>query len=92
MYLSKESALIKTLMNVYGAGVGSGDKAGCDRGGTYAKSFSIWRHSGRFFPGQGDYIHQPDEQVEVELLRRPWRMMAYAMAELARCNEVNEWM
>ena len=37
-------------------------------------------------------IFQPDEQVEVELLKKAVRMMAYAMAELAQAEEVNEWM
>ena len=92
MYLSKESALIKTLMNVYEPEMGAGAKPVAIGGGTYAKSFSNMAAFGPLFPGQKDCIHQPDEQVEVELLKKAVRMMAYAMAELAQAEEVNEWM
>lgn len=92
MYLSKESALIKTLMNVYEQEMGAGAKPVAIGGGTYAKSFSNMAAFGPLFPGQKDCIHQPDEQVEVELLKKAVRMMAYAMAELAQAEEVNEWM
>ena len=92
MYLSKESALIKTLMNVYEQEMGAGAKPVAIGGGTYAKSFSNMAAFGPLFPGQKDCIHQPDEQAEVELLKKAVRMMAYAMAELAQAEEVNEWM
>mgnify|MGYP000570957355 CR=1 FL=1 len=53
--------------------------------------FPIWRHSGRFSRDRR-IASTADEQAEVELLKKAVRMMAYAMAELAQAEEVNEWM
>lgn len=90
LYLPKDSPLIQILMKVYEEEMGERREAVAIGGGTYAKSFSNMAAFGPLFPGQKDCIHQPDEQVEIDLLNRAVRMMAYAMAELAQAEEVRE--
>lgn len=85
LYISKESELVKKLMNVYRAQTGDlSAKPLAIGGGTYAKAFPNMVAFGPMLPGEPEVIHQPNECADIEKLMKSFQITAAAMLELAQ--------
>ena len=85
LYVPKDSELVQKLMKVYREGTGQMDaQPKAIGGGTYAKMFKNMVAFGPIFPGDPDVVHQPNEAVEIEKLMQSIKLVAEAMAEMAR--------
>ena len=85
LYVPQDSELVQKLMKVYREGTGEADaKTKAIGGGTYAKMFQNMVAFGPVFPGDPDIVHQPNEAMEVEKLMKSIKLVAAAMAEMAR--------
>ena len=85
LYVPKNSELVQKLMKVYREGTGQADaQPKAIGGGTYAKMFKNMVAFGPVFPGDPDVVHQPNEAIEVEKLMKSVKLVAVAMAEMAK--------
>jgi dipeptidase D len=84
MLVPPDSALVRTLLEVYRAETGDAASAPITlRGGTYAKLFPGALSFGPVFPAGTSTAHMPDEWIAVEDLNKLTRMLVSATERLA---------
>ncbi|MEG1661961.1 MAG: Sapep family Mn(2+)-dependent dipeptidase, partial [Clostridiales bacterium] len=82
-YVSKESKLVSTLMNVYRRITGDTDAQPVTmEGGTYARTMNNAVAFGPLFPGEPQVAHCPDEFVNLDSLIKAAKIYAHAIYEL----------
>ena len=83
IYISPDSALVRTLQRVYTRETGEEAVTMCIGGGTYAKTMPNCVAFGPIFPGEPMLDHQPEEFIAIDRLLQSTRIYAAAMAALA---------
>lgn len=84
LYVSKDSYLVKTLVQIYNKKTGSNKEAIAIGGGTYARAFKNFISYGMTMPGDLDMCHQVDEFVEIDKLILSSKIYAEAIYELSK--------
>ena len=85
LYFSKESVLIKTLLQSYAEETGDFDSEPLAiGGGTYAKETSNTVAFGMQFPGWESNMHSPSESVRKEDLFKGMAVYARAIVDLGK--------
>jgi succinyl-diaminopimelate desuccinylase len=84
LYFPEDHPLIKTLQKVYTEETGEEAKLLSIGGGTYAKEMANIVAFGPAFPGKPDFIHQPNEYIEVDDLVLNAKIYAKTILELAK--------
>lgn len=85
LYFDPESKMIQTLYNAYKEE--SGDlinKPMTIGGGTYAKEAKNIVAFGSNFPGKVDHIHEPDEKIDLEDVKKSIQLYARAIHDLGK--------
>lgn len=84
LYMSEDSELVRTLLEVYTSQTGLSARPKSIGGGTYAKSIPNIVAFGPVFPGDEVREHKPDEFIEIDKLMKNAQMIAEAMYQLAK--------
>ncbi len=84
LYVPGDSALVKTLLQVYREQTGLEGSAKCIGGGTYAKMLPNILAFGPIFPGDEVREHKPDEYISIENLMKNTQIYAHAMYAMAK--------
>jgi succinyl-diaminopimelate desuccinylase len=84
LYFPEDNALIKSLQKVYTEQTGQKAELLAIGGGTYAKEMPNIVAFGPLFPGKPDYLHQPNEYIEIDDLILNAKIYAHAIYELAK--------
>ena len=85
-YAPKDGFLVKTLLGAYKSVMG-GNPAPISQGGsTFARVFSKGVAFGPEFPDQPSTIHEPNERVKIEDLKKIYEIYVRAIFELAEGN------
>lgn len=84
LYISKDSYLVKTLVDIFNKKTGLSAEPIAIGGGTYARAFENSISYGLTFPGDSDMCHQVDEFVEIDKLILGTKIYAEAIYELAK--------
>lgn len=84
LYVSADSKLVETLLEVYTEATGLPGEPKSIGGGTYAKAMPNLVAFGPIFPGDEIREHKPDEYMEVEKLMKNAEIFAEAIYRLAR--------
>lgn len=84
LYISKDTEIVRKLMNLYCSEMGEEIAPIAIGGSTYAKSFPNMVAFGPIFPFQENKIHQPNESVDLKDLYRAITLIMYAMVVLAQ--------
>ena len=84
LYVSKDSYLVKTLVEIYNKKTNSNKEAIAIGGGTYARAFKNFISYGMTMPGDLDMCHQVDEFVEIDKLILSSKIYAEAIYELSK--------
>ena len=82
-HVPASSAIVQTLLKVYGELSGREAKVIAIGGGTYARCMKQAVAFGPLFPGEEELAHQAGENVDLAQLVLSVRIFAYAIAELA---------
>ena len=84
-YVPEDSALVKTLMNIYRDFTGEKDAVATTmEGGTYARTLKNAVGFGPLFPGEKQVAHGPDEYVNIESLIKATKIYAKTLYELSK--------
>ena len=86
LYVSEDSALVKTLMDVYNGYTGENARPISIGGGTYAKTIPNILAFGPIFPDDEVTEHKADENMKIERLYDVAKINARAIYAL--CNEI----
>lgn len=85
LYQDPNSELVKTLMNVYQKHTGDMEaKPMTIGGGTFARALPNTLAFGMSFPGKPNYLHQPNEFVEIDDLLKATAIYTEALYELSK--------
>ena len=84
LYVSKDSYLVKTLVEIYNKKTNSNKEAIAIGGGTYARAFKNFISYGMTMPGDLNMCHQVDEFVEIDKLILSSKIYAEAIYELSK--------
>lgn len=84
LYVSKDSYLVKTLVQIYNKKTNSNKEAIAIGGGTYARAFKNFISYGMTMPGDLDMCHQVDEFVSIDKLILSSKIYAEAIYELSK--------
>lgn len=85
LYVSEDSFLVKTLMEVYKEETGDENSRPLTiGGGTYARAMKNAVAFGPMFPGQEDVVHQKNEYISIDHLMKLTRIYAKAIYALTR--------
>ncbi len=84
LYVSKDSYLVKTLVQIYNKKTNSNKEPIAIGGGTYARAFKNFISYGMTMPGDLDMCHQVDEFVEINKLILSSKIYADAIYELSK--------
>lgn len=83
LYFDPESKMIQTLYNAYVEESGDTvNKPMTIGGGTYAKEAKNIVAFGSNFPGKVDHIHEPDEKIDLEDVKKSIQLYARAIYDL----------
>lgn len=82
--VSKDSKLVKTLVNIYNEETGNNLEAVAIGGGTYARAFPNFISYGANMPGDTDMCHQVDEFIDIDKLMQASYIYAKAIYELSK--------
>ena len=82
--VSKDSKLVKTLVNIYNEETGNNLEAVAIGGGTYARAFPNFISYGANMPGDTDMCHQVDEFIDIDKLMQASYIYANAIYELSK--------
>ena len=82
LYNSRDSFLIKTLLNVYNEETCSDLQPMAIGGGTYARALPIGAAFGPEFPGDDAPVHEPNEYITVENIIKMCNIYKRAIKEL----------
>ena len=84
-YVSEDSQLVNTLMNIYRNATGDSEaKPATMEGGTYARTLKNAVAFGPLFPGEKQVAHGPDEYVNIDSLIKAAKIYAEALYELSK--------
>lgn len=83
LYVPKDSDLVKTLMTVYKTVTGDDTQPQISGGATFARTMNQCVAFGAMLPGVPDYMHQVDEQWELDKMYTAMTIYAEAVAEIA---------
>lgn len=83
-YVPEDSALVKTLLQVYRETTGLGGKPLAMGGGTYARVLGNFVAFGARFPGESSTAHQRNEFITVDTLLKATGIYANAIFQLAK--------
>lgn len=70
LYVSRDSELVKTLLNVYRSVTGDESEPIAIGGGTYARRVSYGVAFGATFPGENTGMHQPNENWSLDSFKK----------------------
>lgn len=82
LFNSKDSFLIKTLLKVYNEETNSNLQPMAIGGGTYARALPVGAAFGPEFPGEDAPIHEPNEYISIENIKRMCVIYKRAIKEL----------
>ena len=82
--VSKDSKLVKTLVDIFNKETGNNLEAIAIGGGTYARAFSNFISFGANMPGDTDMCHQVDEFIDIDKLMIASNIYAKAIYELSK--------
>ena len=82
--VSKDSNLVKTLVNIYNEETGNNLDAIAIGGGTYARAFPNFISYGANMPGDKDMCHQVDEFIDIDKLMQASYIYAKAIHKLSK--------
>ena len=82
LYVDPNSSLVSKLLKVYNEEMHTNVKPIAIGGGTYARALPNGVAFGPMFPDQESTIHQKDERVSIELLRKTYDIYKKAIKEL----------
>lgn len=84
LHVSKDSYLVKTLVEIYNRKTNSSKEPIAIGGGTYARAFENFISYGMTMPDDLDMCHQVDEFVEIDKLILSSKIYADAIYELSK--------
>jgi succinyl-diaminopimelate desuccinylase len=84
LYNDKECFLIKTLCEVYNEVTGSNLKPIAIGGGTYARALKCGAGFGPEEDGEENVIHQPNEYITFEKIKKCFRIYTLALERLTK--------
>ncbi|MBQ7408660.1 MAG: Sapep family Mn(2+)-dependent dipeptidase [Clostridia bacterium] len=84
LFNSKDSFLIKTLLNIYNEETNSDLKPMAIGGGTYARALPIGVAFGPEFPGEDAPVHEPNEYITVKNIEKMCAIYKRAIKELTK--------
>lgn len=82
LYVPEDSELVKTLMHVYKALTGDDTQPQVSGGATYARTMNQCVAFGAMLPGVPDFMHQVNEQWELESMYKAMDIYAEAVKEI----------
>lgn len=87
LFLSKDHAMIQTLIEVYEEETGLDGDPIATGGATYARSMKNIVAFGPLFPGQEKVAHQPDEYIEINAMVKCAQIYGKAIEKLLDLND-----
>ena len=85
LYFDPNSKMIQTLYKAYAEESGDTvNKPMTIGGGTYAKEAKNIVAFGSAFPGKNDHIHEPDEKIDLEDVKKSIQLYARAIYDLGK--------
>ncbi|MBA1434211.1 M20 family metallopeptidase [Bombilactobacillus bombi] len=86
LYVPKDSELVQTLMSVYHAVTGDNTQPQISGGATFARTMTQCVAFGGMLPGVPDYMHQVNEQWELDKMFTAMKIYAEAIYQIVGQN------